>query len=213
MKKTLVIALALTAAFGFTSCKKEKTNVVPTTSTTTPTSATITAFEQQSITFTREEEKMARDVYTTLVAKWTNMAFLNNIIASEQKHMDAVKTLLDKFNMSDPVANNGVGVFTNPDIQKLYNDLVAKGNQSELDAIIVGLTIEDMDIYDIEKALFQVQNADIATVYNNLAGASKNHMREFYTQLQAKGGTYTPQYITQQEYNDIVTTPKVHGHN
>lgn len=203
--------IALTAAISFTSCKKEKTNVVPATQTTT-TTATLTDFEKQSITFSIEEEKMARDAYTALLGKWSNMSFLSNISGSEQKHMDAIKGLLNKFNMVDPTINNADGVFTNADLQKLYNDLVAKGSMSELDAIIVGLTIEDMDIYDLQQATLKVQNTDILTVYGNLTKASKNHMREFYAQLQSRGGSYTPQYITQQQYNDIVTTPKQHGH-
>jgi len=209
MRKAFIVMIAMTAAISFTACKKEKTNVIP-ASTTTP-AATLTTFEKESITFSREEEKMARDVYKALVVKWPTMSYLNNIIGSEQKHMDAIKTLLDKYSITDPVGNNADGVFTNTDIQKLYNDLVAKGTMSELDAIIVGLTIEDVDIYDLQKAMEQIQNADILKTYGNLVKASKNHMREFYTQLQAKGGTYTPQYITQQEYNDIVTTPKEHG--
>lgn len=202
--------IAITAAISFASCKKEKTNVVPATTTTTTTN-TITDFEKQSIIFSREEEKMARDVYNVLYSKWSNMSFLSNIAGSEQKHMDAMKTLIDKFGITDPVGNNADGVFTNADLQKMYNDLVAKGSMSELDAIIVGLMIEDVDIYDLQKALLQIQNAEVKTAFENLTKASKNHMREFYAQLQKRGGSYTPQHITQQEYDNIVNSPKEHG--
>lgn len=214
MKKLLPLLLTLAvvgASTGFTSCSKEKQNVVPGNTTTTPTTATLTAFEQQSLTFTREEEKMAHDVYTALLAKWPNLSFMSNIISSEQKHMDAVKSLLDKYGITDPIGNNGAGVFTNADIQKLYNDLVAQGSKSEMEALYVGLTIEDMDIYDIQNALKQIDKADIITVFGNLSNGSSNHMREFHDQYTSRGGTYTPQYITQDEYNTIVTTPKQHG--
>ncbi len=213
MKKLLPILMLIVTAgsvFSFASCKKEKHNVTPAGTTQPANSATLTAFEKETLIYTREEEKMARDVYTAMLAKW-NINTFSNISASEQKHMDAIQTLLTAYNLQDPVGNNGPGVFTNMEIQKLYNDLVAKGNNSETDAIIVGLTIEDMDIYDLQEALKQIQQQDIKTVYGNLLRASRNHMREFYTQLQNRGGTYTPQYITQQAYNDIVNSPKEHG--
>lgn len=213
MRKILLAftVFGLTATLGLTSCKKEQTSVTPNNGTPATQPQSATDYEKQSLTFVREEEKMARDVYTALLAKWPAMNYLSNISASEQKHMDKVKGLLDTYGLPDPVGNNAAGVFTNADIQKLYNDFVAKGTISEMDAIVVGLTIEDMDIYDLQQALLQVQKEDIKTVYGNLMKASKNHMREFYAQYTAKGGTYTPQYISQQEYNDIVNSPKQHG--
>lgn len=212
MKKIILITALLVLAgttIGLTSCKKEKENVIPATVDNT---VTLTAYEQQSLQYTREEEKMARDVYKALLGKWGNLSFLSNIISSEQKHMDAIKTQLDKYQITDPIQNDAEGVFTNKDIQKLYNDFVSEGSKSETDALLVGLTIEDMDIYDLQEAVKQVQQEDIKTVYKNLTKASKNHMREFYTQLTNKGGTYTPKYISQQEYTEIVNSPKEHGH-
>lgn len=213
MKKLIPILMLVAttgSVFTFASCKKEKNNVVPATTSQPDNSTTLTAFEKETLIYTREEEKMARDVYTAMLAKW-NINIFSNISASEQKHMDAIQTLLTAYNLQDPVGNNGPGVFTSMEIQKLYNDLVAKGNNSETDAIIVGLTIEDMDIYDLQEALKQIQQQDIKTVYGNLLRASRNHMREFYTQLQNRGVTYTPQFLTQQEYNDIVNSPKEQG--
>lgn len=212
--KKLIPLLMLVATTGsvltFASCKKEKNNVTPATTSQQDNSVALSAFEKETLIYTREEEKMARDVYTFMLSKW-NINSFSNISASEQKHMDAIATLLTTYNLQDPVGNNTAGVFTNADIQQLYNSLVAKGSISETEAIIVGLTIEDMDIYDLQQALLQIQKPDIQTVYGNLLRASKNHMREFYTQLQNRGGTYTPQYITQQEYDTIVNSPKEHG--
>jgi len=42
-----------------------------------------------------------------------------NIAASEQKHTDSVKGLLDLYKISDPVKDDAIGVFTNPDLQAL----------------------------------------------------------------------------------------------
>lgn len=212
MKKTLpalMIAVILAVAgLTFTSCKKEKTNIEP---TTTGVVNTTTAYEKQSLTFTREEEKMARDIYTKLSAEWPEYTFLQNIIGSEQKHMDAILKLLDKYGIEDPGKDMPEGIFNSADIRQMYDGLVAKGLKNDMDALIVGLTIEDMDIHDLEEAIKNVEKEDIKKVYSNLKRASQNHMREFHAQLKEKGGTYTPQYITQDEYNYIISTPKEHG--
>lgn len=152
----------------------------------------------------REEEKLARDVYITLGEIWGAKSF-SNISASEQTHTDAVKTLLNRYTISDPVVNDTVGVFASKAIQDLYNELVTKGKVSLTDAFIVGATIEDLDIYDLEILKSKTDKADILAVYTNLQNGSRNHLRAFVKNIQANGGVYTPRYISQSEYTSIIT--------
>ena len=151
----------------------------------------------------REEEKLARDVYLTLFDKWGHRVF-SNIANSEQRHMDAVKSLLDKYGMTDPVVDNSVGVFTDPHMTELYNALVQKGSASVIEALLVGATIEDLDIYDLNASLAQTDNEDIQAVYQNLVKGSRNHMRAFANALSAYGVVYTAQYLSQEEVNQII---------
>ena len=83
-----------------------------------------------------KKKKLARDVYTTLYQKWGSQVFSN--IAGRTNHTDAVLMLLTKYNIADPVADNPVGVFSNPVLQNLYHQLVAEGNISVLHAYKVG---------------------------------------------------------------------------
>jgi hypothetical protein len=85
----------------------------------------------------REEEKLAHDVYITLYEKW-NLNTFENIAASEQTHTDAVKSLLDAYGLTDPAAGKAAGVFTDPEMQKLYDSLIQQGGKSLSDAIKVG---------------------------------------------------------------------------
>ncbi len=87
----------------------------------------LTELEIQGILFMREEEKLARDVYLALAERW-DMNVFSNIARSEQTHMDSVLTLIDLFDLEDPVGNAGQGVFLNQDLQTLYNDLIERGN-------------------------------------------------------------------------------------
>jgi len=152
----------------------------------------------------REEEKLARDVYLTLFDKWSHQVF-SNIANSEQQHMDAVKSLLDKYGITDPVVDNTVGVFTDPHMAELYNALVQKGSTSIIDALLVGATIEDLDIYDLNILLAQTDNEDIQVIYQNLTKGSRNHMRAFTRTLGIYGVTYTAQYLTQEEIDQIIS--------
>jgi hypothetical protein len=159
--------------------------------------------ETASLIFSREEEKLARDVYFAMIEKWGTKIF-SNISTSEQTHMDAILMLLKKYQITDPVGSNAVGVFNNPALQTLYNQLVADGKVSALKAYTVGATIEDLDIYDLNNALKNIDNQDIQLVYSMLIKGSRNHLRSFYKNILKVGGTYTPQYITQAEFDDII---------
>ena len=160
-------------------------------------------FEKTSLVLMREEEKLARDVYLTLGEKFDLPVFIN-IPRSEQRHMDQLGQLLERYGLEDPVADAERGQFASQDMQKLYDELVAQGSQSQVAALKVGATIEDLDIHDLETALAgDVDNQDIAQVYRNLAKGSRNHMRAFISQLDAREETYEAQYIAQADLEAI----------
>jgi hypothetical protein len=159
--------------------------------------------EADALTYMREEEKLAHDVYVTLYEKW-GLATFQNIANSEQTHTESVKALLDRYGLQDP-ASSQVGVFNNPDLQALFNTLVAQGSQSLAEALKVGAAIEEIDILDVEERLAQTDNADIQQVFNNLLSGSRNHLRAFTSTLQSQTGEiYQPQYLSLEAYQAII---------
>jgi len=171
---------------------------------------TLSAIEAENLVFLREEEKLARDVYLYLFDEWGQWIF-ENIAASEQKHMDAVKNLLDTYNLADPAAGNAAGVFTDPQLQELYNTLISEGSESNWRALHVGVTIEDMDIFDLQDFLDQTNKTDITRVFENLMKGSRNHLRAFVGQMELLGETYEAQYLDQDEIDAIVNSPRETG--
>lgn len=161
--------------------------------------------EIKSLVFMREEEKFAQDVYTTLYNKWGVKVF-NNISSSEQQHTNAILALLTKYGIADPAKDKPAGVFTDVTLQKLYNELVSQGSTSVVNAYIVGATIEDLDIFDLKKALVTIDNQDIRFVYGNLIEGSKNHLRSFYRQIVKSGGSYTAQHISAADFELIINS-------
>ncbi|HPR89714.1 MAG TPA: DUF2202 domain-containing protein [bacterium] len=169
----------------------------------------LSAEEEKSLYLMREEEKLARDVYHSLFARW-NLPVFQNIAASEQRHTDQIKMLLDRYGLKDPFIDQH-GLFTDAHLQELYSALVEKGSISQLDALKVGATIEDLDIQDLITLLEKVDNQDIRQVYENLTKGSRNHMRSFYRLIVAAGGSYSAQYISQETLDEIISSPIENG--
>ena len=157
----------------------------------------------------KEEEKLARDVYTALNLKWNNTVF-SNISVAENTHMNAVIFLLQNYG-SDYTSVLEPGQFTNSAFQILYGELVAKGSVSPEEAWKVGALIEEMDITDLAGSLDKVTDESIIIVFENLEKGSRNHLRSFTRQLMLLGLTYTPVYLSTDEYNQIISSPTEAG--
>jgi hypothetical protein len=136
----------------------------------------LSADEAAGLLFMREEEKLARDVYNQLYSLWGQQMF-QNIASSEQTHMDQVKLLIDRYALADPAL--AVGKFTDPNLQTLYDQLIAQGSVSLTEALKVGALVEQTDINDLQSHLAETDNGDIQLVYNNLMSASYNHLNAF----------------------------------
>ena len=170
----------------------------------------VDTLEEQGLQLMREEEKLARDVYQALFDIWKTPIF-QNISKSEGRHMEAVKTILEKYSLQDPVTVDTPGVFSDQNLQTLYYQLVQKGSVSLVEAMKVGAQIEELDISDLQKAISQTDNQDIKTLYQNLMKGSRNHLRSFGEQLKRLGATYTAQYLSQAELDGIINSPMERG--
>jgi hypothetical protein len=173
----------------------------------------LNAGEMASLSFIREEEKLARDIYLALFNLWGKNVF-TNISNSESTHMGAVLVLLDKYDLEDPAAGLDFGVFVNTELQSLYDELLAHGQVSLVQALEVGAMVEEVDILDIQTALDDfVDNQDISLVYDNLMKGSRNHLRSFVRNLAQEGIVYQPRYLDQSTYDTIINSPMENGNN
>ena len=137
---------------------------------------------------------------------WGTPVFAN-ISASEAAHSAAVKALLDRYQLADPLAGLANGTFKSPAFQTLYATLVATSRTSLIEALKVRAQIEELDMRDITVQKAGIDTADILMVYDNLLLGSRNHLRAFMKVLVQQGGSYEPQYISQPEFDAIVNSP------
>ena len=204
MKKTSLFISLVLLAFAFNSCNDNTVNEV-----TNDPVPSLTADEIEDLTFTREEEKLAGDVYTYAYAKY-GLNIFKNIASSEQTHMDRMGDLIETYDLVDPITNDAAGLFNNTDLQDLYATLIARVDESLVEALQVGATIEDLDIKDLNEAIARVTQSDIQSAYEMLKCGSGNHFRGFVGQIQQQGSDYTPQYVSEAEYQQIINGEHEH---
>ena len=167
----------------------------------------VSAAEQATLIYMREEEKLAHDVYAQFSTQYAaNTQVFGNIAASELTHTESIRQLLVRYTLTDPAATTAAGVFQNATLQGLYTQLVAAGSVSYVEGLKIGAAIEELDMVDINTAMLQVDNLDIRLVYDNLLKGSRNHLRSYVKTLANLGVTYVPQYMAVAEYTAIVTT-------
>lgn len=141
------------------------------------TGASLSTQDQQSLLYMIEEEKLAHDLYTTFYEKW-GLSVFKNISNSETSHQKAIANVLAKYGIDDPRSAEQ-GVFTNQDLQSLYNTLLAQGLSSSKDALAVGIAVEKQDIADLQKAIDTTGNAALDTLYGRLKKGSEKHLRAY----------------------------------
>ena len=139
---------------------------------------------QDMLVFMRQEEKLARDVYLYLDGLYgggrPGTKVFARIAESEQRHTDAVAELLASYGIEDEVADAGVGEFTDPALQELYDTLIVVGSAGLTEGLGVGVLIERKDMTDIVEAIeLSLDYDDIVRVYTNLLAGSERHLDAF----------------------------------
>lgn len=171
---------------------------------------TLSREEIADLQFMREEEKLAHDVYAALYAKWKLPTF-QNISQSETTHTNTIRSLLQRYQINDPVDGQSAGQFADAKLQALYTQLVQEGSQSLAAALKVGATIEELDIQDLQERLVRTHASDVQFAYQNLEKGSRNHLRAFASQMKQQGVSYTPQYLDSARYQAIVNSRNERG--
>lgn len=141
-------------------------------------SGELTADQKAELVYWVEEEKMAHDLYTAFAEQYDAGPFAR-VAASETRHMDAVRLLLEKYGLDDPTEGAAAGEFDDQDLAALYADLLARGDDSYADALAVGRTVETTDIDDLGELLSGLDAPDVAAVATRQVAASERHLAAF----------------------------------
>lgn len=130
-----------------------------------------------------EEEKLAGDIYDAFHDQYGATVF-DNIAQSEDSHFDALLTQAETLGLdTDRFVFNDPGTFENPDLQEMYDTLLAQGSVSLNAALEVGVAIETKDMTDIAAAAELVEGTQLEQVYDSLLTGSSHHLDAFESLL------------------------------
>lgn len=172
----------------------------------------LTAADIEGLMLMREEEMLAHDLYTAFFGIWGEASF-DRISVSETAHAASVLNLIVYFGLNDP-ATGEAGLYNNDELQALYNQLLAAGNESAEAALATGALIEETDIADLQNLIASTGNPDLIRVYTHLLEGSYQHLKAFASLLTAYGIVYQPQVLNEADYTAILSTgSQGHGRN
>lgn len=183
--KTLIVAsTVLLSGLGLNGIAQADTATPTPTPVASPTQTTNPAPKAdaelaKSLAFSREEERMARDLYAQIAKKYDDALPFSRITLSEQRHFDAMGTLLERYGVADPSKDLEPGSYADPAIQELYDGWLAQANTSLKDAYQVGIALEKRDIADLQASLKTVKQPDVKRVLERLLAGSQNHLRAY----------------------------------
>jgi hypothetical protein len=145
-------------------------------------SGTLTEAQRTALQTNAQEEKLAHDLYTAFAARYDDPVF-DRIATSETNHLEAIRTLLARYEITDPTAGAAAGSFTDPAVQATYDDLLAKGTVDEHAALEAGRTVEQADIAQLQATVQGLTAPDVLRVSEHLLDASQQHLAAFEYRL------------------------------
>lgn len=160
-----------------------------------------TSIEKAGLIFIWEEEKAARDLYTSLYEQ-NNLTIFQDLMRSEQSHMDQAKAVIDRYGLAAPEKEKGV--FQNLTLQKIHDELLAEGLKSDQEALQTAAAFEEISIMDLEKELATTETQAIKIMYEGLLAGSRKHLRSYVSDLKDRGIQYEPRYLDRAEFEEIV---------
>ena len=218
---TLSFSLFTLFATGFALAAKEDDE----TSTTG-----LDEIEASHLTFMREEEKLARDVYLVLSEMYPDQPLFSKIATqSEQTHTDTIRDRLEQLEVPDPNPETNdlpgsLGVYQGEEwgwyFEEKFEQLTAMAAESELAALHVGAFIEELDMKDITECpivmveqgypnpcgLNYTDEPALINTFSSLIDGSENHLRAFVERIEEiiGEGNYKAQYVSQEEVDEIL---------
>lgn len=142
-------------------------------------SGTVTDEQKATLIAMAAEETLAHDLYIAFADMYDDASVFSRVARSETKHLEAVRTLLDRYDITDPTIGLEAGTFPSDATQKLYDTLLAQGSVSLDAAMAAARTVEETDIADLTAAKDGVTAPDLLMVYERLLAASQHHLVAF----------------------------------
>ena len=144
--------------------------------------------QKDRLFFIYQEEKVARDVYHYLGDLYPDESTFASIQLAEQRHMDSAQELCESYGIDISMIDESIyGEFFVDYLQKLYEKCIRLGEKKLIDALEVGVLIEETDIGTLTDTIdaidVETMPADVVNTYMTLREGSYNHLESFEARL------------------------------
>lgn len=167
--------------------------------------AVLTADQIEFLYAVREDEKIGKDFYAAMLAKFPAERQFIRFSQSEINHIAAIENLLNYYEIQYPVLGNP-GVFADSARQAKYIAMIAAATDS-MAAYQVAAALEEENYVAYREVAKDTSNYNVHVIMKHLAIASENHLRALVHRITLMGGTYTPQLLTQSEFDQVIHNP------
>jgi hypothetical protein len=140
-----------------------------------PASGTLTASQRAELVSMAQNEKLAHDLYAQFYRAY-HLRLFDNLGTAEASHLQALRTLMARYGITDPTAGQAAGHFSTPAAQAAYGRLLAQGKTSQQAALTVARNLERDAIARCTTALNGVTAPDALQVMLNVKAAETRHL-------------------------------------
>lgn len=140
-----------------------------------PAAPAMSRDEVASLKYASQQTKLARDVYRALERRWS-MGMFATLARSDSRQMTAVKALLSRYRVRDPVAGMPEGRFADATFERLYRTYVRQGQWSRWDARSAAMRMERAQIRESRARLLRAANPDLRRLLTQLQRVATNHV-------------------------------------
>jgi len=166
----------------------------------------LTDAEMNDILSLQQSQKLQRDLYLYMAQQSRGNPLFTGLAQSADAVLSADNIILAKYNLTLPTGN-APATYSDPALQERYIYLTGQSGGTTPDQLTTAAMSEEIHIIELTTALGRADNADLRYIYNQELALSRNNLRTIVPQLAAFGTTYVPQYLTQDEFNAIVSGP------
>lgn len=129
---------------------------------------------EKMLRYAIEDEYLARAEYIAIMDTYGTIRPFSSIEKAEESHIDFIKDVCLKRNISVPPDEGSEHAVTPPTLRSAFET----GIQAEIDNIAM------YERFLKENALAEKENEDVKKLFQNLKQASENHLRTFRRQLE-----------------------------
>ncbi len=138
---------------------------------------TLTDVQKQTLADQAEKEKLSHDVYVAYFESTGDYRF-ERVAQSEEQHLEALRNLMDRYDVTDPTRGLDEGEFKTDAVDAAYDDYLDEGD-GLAGALKAARAVEKDDIAGLEQAAEGLHAPDAEQVYEHLTRASEMHLQVF----------------------------------